>query len=158
MVKTRRDCVAAIALLIAVSPVNAADNSNIKTALYSDAALQGAIGDIAQMPMPELRALTRYLSECEDSPDDPVSKHACFAVREAYEIEFSSGRPLDQLLDATLLIYERPADKPDLDKALNNLERFSQNVAARAERYVTVTTALNNAARARFQSLRSSKK
>jgi hypothetical protein len=120
-----------------------------KAIFYSDSVLRNAIENIAQMREPELRAFTRYLSECSDESLEASSRHACKAAQAAYEIEFGDKRALDDLIIAKSILSQLPSDV--------NMNDPTQ-VASAAVKYSKVVAALEQAARDRFRSLKGSPK
>jgi hypothetical protein len=115
---------------------------------FSERSLQGALSDISKMQEPELRAFTRYLTECE--PANSEEDHGCMTAYAAYRIEFGATqpaerRPIDELMAAKALreTYKRVG----VDKGFN-MEQITKGV--------DVMDKLEGAARARFRSLRGS--
>lgn len=119
--------------------------------------LKGAVEKIGQMQEPELRAFARYLAECNDQGISDVSKHACDAALKSYQIEFGSdgaNTPLEALIFARATLDGRPPQEMARDMPnLNDPDAAKKSVDAIFVD-VKIISAIENAVRARFYSLR----
>jgi hypothetical protein len=139
-------------ILLAAAVAAVAEPLDAKAVFYGDDVLRKAVGDVARMQEPELRAFTRYLAECDDGAVDPTSRHACAAAKTAYQIEFEAKRPLDDLMYARSELEERSLLKADPE--INDPRQIYET----AKRKATVLVALERAAGDRFRALKSSRK
>jgi hypothetical protein len=136
--------VLAFLALFAASSVNAVGNQfNATEIFYSDTILRRSLADIAQMQEPELRAFSHYLAECDDT-EDASARHACSAAEVSYNIEFGAKRALDDMIIARSTLQTMSIAKPELPGVHQLLKE------------ARILEALQDAARLRFQALRSS--
>jgi hypothetical protein len=140
---------AAMITMFAAATVAFAEPYDAKEIFYSDSVLRSALEDIAQMQEAELRAFTHYLSECSDESLDASSRHACTAAQATYEIEFGNKRALDHLIFAKSTLSQLPPDVKMKDPTQE---------ANAAIKYAKIISALEQAARGRFRSLKASQK
>jgi hypothetical protein len=132
-----------------------------KSVFYSDKVLHGALNDIAQMQEPELRAFARYLAECDDQGESDVAKHGCSAALMNYEVEFGASslahaRFLDDLVYARASLAARSPSEKARDVNVNNMNvnDMGQKFAEQAAKDAKVFSALQEATRDRFRSLK----
>jgi hypothetical protein len=135
-----------VTLVFVVVAAKAAQPFDAKATFYSDDVLQRALANIGQMQEPELRAFTRYLSECDDNElVDVPTRHACHAAQITYTVEFGAKRALDDiiiaraLLNILTIVHAKP--EPDMELSI--------------AKHTKVMSALEHAAGDRFRALRS---
>jgi hypothetical protein len=114
-----------------------------KATLLSGKVLQGALSDIARMQEVELRAFTRYLSECGQS-----GGHACDAAYASYRIEFWATRPLDDLMAARS--WRETTAHVEVEKGRIDFDMLARDG--------WIVSKLEDSARARFRALRAGEK
>jgi len=150
---------AALVILAAVLMTSLAEAGSPGTPVDADAVffsekvLQGALSDIARMSDAELRAFTRYLSECDRSDSNGVEYHACGAAYISYRIEFGAThpgetRPLDDLLAARDVRASKVG--MGLEKGPVDFDEFAKQAV--------ILSKLEDGARARFHALRAGEK
>lgn len=90
-----RTLVLAAALLFVLTTVAA--HAAAQDPLTNDN-VQKARADITAMPEKELLSFVAYLAECSDRfASSEAVRHACHAALVKYQIEFGSGRAIDQV-------------------------------------------------------------
>jgi hypothetical protein len=136
----------ALGFVLTLTGTAVAQPYDAKAVFYSDSVLRGALGNIAQMAEPELRAFAHYLSECSDT-SDPTGKHACNASASAYEIEFNDKRPLDDMIHAKLIMDQLPPDPNERAR-----------IVEVSIKYAKIVNTLEQAATTRFRQLKTSSK
>jgi hypothetical protein len=114
-----------------------------KAVFYSSTILRNSLADIAKMQEPELRAFAHYIAECDDT-ENASARHACSAAEVSYNIEFGAKRALDDMMLARSTLQTMSIAEP-VSPAVHQLLKEA-----------TILEALQDAARLRFQALRSS--